>query len=144
MNYYSNNDEVSAVVQGFESCTITAADFNHPEHLTVAVAYLRNGTTEAAVCKMRDSLLRFLDHHAVDQRKYNETVTVFWIEMVAQELNRFDNHIALFEACNRINASLKDSKLASRYYSDELLSSEEARLSFVAPDLREWRSAVSE
>src|SRR5437899_7060588 len=58
-HYYQNEKEIEAVVQGFESCTTSADDFKHRNHLTVAVWYLRNSTPEQAFQKMCSGLLRF-------------------------------------------------------------------------------------
>jgi hypothetical protein len=51
---------------------------------------------------MRSSLMRFLDHHGVDRKKYSEPVTVFWIDKLAEKLNELGSDVSLVEKCNRI------------------------------------------
>src|SRR6185295_13705335 len=77
MNPYQSEREIESVVRGFESCETGKDEFKHRHHLVVAVWYLRTLSREAAVDRMRSSLLRFLDHHGVDRKKYDETITVF-------------------------------------------------------------------
>jgi hypothetical protein len=134
--YLSEND-IENVVRGFESCETDKPNFKHRDHLTVAVWYLQSLDLEQAVDRMRSALLRFLDHHSVDRQKYNETITVFWIQMVANKLNEMRD-ATLVEKCNGVVESLHNSNLVSDYYSKDLLSSDEARRNFVAPDLRPW------
>ena len=47
-------------------------------------------------------LMRFLDHHGVDRKKYSETITVFWIDKVAEKLNELGAGVSLVEKCNTI------------------------------------------
>jgi hypothetical protein len=134
---YENEAEIEAVVRGFESCTTADTDFNHREHLTVTVWYLRNSSVEQTIGKMRDGLRRFLDHHQVapENYNYNETLTVFWVRMVASFLNKVRTQSFLSQT-NQILIGLQNSKLAFEYYSKELLASEEAKHGWVEPDLK--------
>jgi len=138
MERYRDEQEIARVVDGFESCTTGKAEFKHADHLTVAVCYLRNCSVNQATEKLRDSLLRFVDHHGVDRQKYNETITIFWLELAAMELERSSGQ-SLVEQCNAVVESLNDSSLALQYYSSDLLFSQRAREGFVEPDLKSWK-----
>ncbi|HEY6804362.1 MAG TPA: hypothetical protein VI306_12360 [Pyrinomonadaceae bacterium] len=105
---YETESEIAKVLQDFESCTTDKGEFRHREHLTVAVCYLQNSTVEVAAEKMRNALLRFLDHHQVDRQKYSETITIFWLESVARELTKLSGW-SLVEQCNVVIDSLGDS-----------------------------------
>ena len=99
---YESEEEIEQVVRGFESCATAAADFHHREHLTVAVWYLQTLSRREAVARMRSALLRFLEHHGVDRKKYSEEVTVFWVDAVASRLEGMGSDAQLVEKCNQV------------------------------------------
>jgi hypothetical protein len=137
-NYYKSEAEIEKVVSDFETCRTGKDDFHHTQHLIVATTYLQRYSADAAILRMKEALLRFLNHHAVDPKKYNETLTVFWIEMVARVLQELPEGKSLVEKCNRTVEKLSNPKLALEFYSEELLWSQQARESFVEPDLKHW------
>ena len=137
---YKTEAEIKAIVDGFESCGTDKAAFKHLDHLTVAVFYLQELDIDAATVRLREALLRFVDHHKVDRRKYNQTITVFWLELVNEELKKLPSSTTLVEKCNKVIESLNESGLALQYYSTELLFSDKARETFVRPDLKDWRT----
>jgi len=139
MSTYQTQAQIDAVVQGFESCTTNKADFKHQDHLTVAVYYLQDSTIAEATDRLRESLFRFVDHYGIDRKKYNETITIFWLELVAQRLKNDKPELTLLERCNEVIAALNNSSLALEYYSANLLYSDRARHEFVEPDLKDWR-----
>lgn len=114
---YSSASEIEAVVRGFETCQTGKTAFKHREHLTVAAWYLQTLDTKAAVERMRTGLLRFLDHHGVAREKYNEEVTVFWIELIATKLGELGADASLVDRCNYI-LSLPVHKPASQAASE--------------------------
>jgi len=137
---YTNPDQIIANVDRFESCCTGKDSFKHQDHLVVAAFYLQQLSLLDAIRRMRTNLLRFLDHHQVDRQKYNETITVFWFELVADLLNKLPPGSNLVEKCNAVVESLDNSGLAFEYYSRERLFSDEARTNFIAPDLKDWKS----
>ena len=60
---------------------------------------------EAALDRMRASLLRFLEHHVGDTGKYSEEITVFWIDKIDEKLNELGPDVSLVEKCNAILAT---------------------------------------
>ena len=99
---YSSETEIEDVVRGFETCTTDKSAFKHREHLTVAVWYLQTMDTKAAVERMRTGLLRFVDHHGVPREKYNEAVTVYWIDLIAEKLAELQPETSLIDQCNYV------------------------------------------
>lgn len=134
---FQTESEILAVVDGFENCTTEKGNFKHSDHLVVIVVFLNNSTVPQAIDRMRNALHRFIEHHQIDRQKYNETMTVFWTEMVANNLSTL-NDSTLVAKCNSIVDTFTNSALALEYYSNDLLFSEAARESFVSPDLKEW------
>ena len=100
--FYETEAEIEQVVRGFETCATPAADFHHREHLTVAVWYLQTLSRREAVNRMRSALLRFLDHHGVDRKKYSEDVTVYWVDAVATTLEEISADASLVDRCNQV------------------------------------------
>ena len=137
---YTNPNEIIANVDGFESCRTGKDSFKHQDHLVVAAFYLRQLSLADSIRRMRTNLLRFLDHHQVDRQKYNETITVFWFDLVSGLLNKLPADSTLVEKCNAVVESLDNSALVFEYYSRERLFSDEARTNFIAPDLKDWKS----
>ena len=136
-NSYQSEDEIEAVVHGFESCTTPDSGFTHRAHVTVAVWYLSRGTTSESLQQMRASIFCFLDHHHVGREKYNETLTLFWIKLVRQHLDEVDPKCSLLDATNALIDSLGESKVVFDYYTRERLWSSEARQAWVDPDLKQ-------
>lgn len=110
-NPYQSEDEIEAVVRGFELCTRKKDEFTHREHLTVAVWYLRTSDHQQALEQMRYGLLRFLNHHGVGSAKYKESLTVSWITLVETTLTGLDPELSLLEVTNIILERLGDSSL---------------------------------
>lgn len=107
---YDSEEEIERLVRGFESCGIRKTDFHHREHLVVAVWYLQTLTRAEAVEQMRTGLLRFLNHHGVDSRKYSEEVTVSWVDAVANQLEAMGSKAQLAEKVAHIVSSLGSTK----------------------------------
>lgn len=136
---YKTDAEIQAVVSDFETCRTGRDDFHHQQHIVVAIHYLQTLRIEEALEKLRVSLMRFLDHHNIEGQKYNETLTVFWLEMVALELSKLPGGATLVDKCNSVIAAFSNPKLALDFYSEELLWSEPAREGFVQPDVKPWK-----
>lgn len=141
MAHYQSDIEIEAMVSGFESCTTGKDSFSHADHLAVAVCYLRDRDEEHALIAMRESLLRFLNHHGIGTVVYNETITRFWVRMVARRRQELSAELTLanLTLANTVNAvveSFPNSRLAFEYYSEELLKSPAAKSGWVEPDLR--------
>ena len=110
MSTYQTDAEIENIVRSFETCETDKDAFKHRDHLLVAIWYVETLGREAALERMRSSLMRFLDHHGVDSKKYSEEVTVFWIDRVAQKLNELGREVSLVEKCNRIVQSTEFQK----------------------------------
>jgi hypothetical protein len=104
---YDTEEEIERLVRDFESCAIAAADFHHREHLVVAVWYLQTLSRDEAVTKMRAALLRFIDHHGVDPKKYSEEVTVFWVDAIANQLEGIGSETRLVQKCKQVIDALQ-------------------------------------
>ncbi|HJU54476.1 MAG TPA: hypothetical protein VJ715_07895, partial [Pyrinomonadaceae bacterium] len=107
-------------------------------HLVVALCYLRGShlAVAQAATRMRAGLYRYLDHNGVDRRKYNETITLFWLKRVHGFLDRADTTRPTADLANEMLELCGNATLVNDYYSKERLFSEEARKVWVEPDLK--------
>jgi hypothetical protein len=133
---YKHESEVLDLVRSFEEATIPHDDWKHAEHLVVALYYVTRHDLEAAYGKMRSGILNLLEHgFKVDLKKempYHETITLFWMRLVA-EYNASKNGTSLLDKANEVAYRWeKDHPL--KFYSRELLFSDKARAQFVEPD----------
>jgi hypothetical protein len=136
---YETFDEIEAIVQGFETCSLSKADFTHRNHLTVAVWYLKYNSSEDAAGLMRAGLWRFIEHHDVPREKYNETITMFWLKAVQafMEKRRLGGQEPdLVSLTNELLQDYTNPGLVFEYYSRELISSPAAKSGWVEPDLK--------
>ncbi len=133
--HFKTEQEIQAVVHGFESCTTAASDFPHQSHLAVATWYLTNATVTEALQRMRASILNFLDNYGI-AGKYNETITLFWLIIVERFLRGLRADLPLLERTNAVLDALSEPRLMFEYYSEELLWSDEAMRMWVDPDLK--------
>lgn len=135
---YGSEAELAEILRKFEDATIGRDDWKHAEHMVVALFYLREMDLEAATAKMRSGILNLLvNGFEVDLAKempYHETITVFWMRLVADYLGR-TNGGSLLAKANEL-AKLYDKDYPLRFYSRGLLFSDAARRSYVEPDLQ--------
>ena len=138
MKRYNTVEDMYAVVESFETGTISRDDWKHAEHMVVGLFYLWHHDFDDAVVKMRDGIFNLLRAFEVDLSKempYHETITVFWMRTVADFKNSKPG-ASLVEICNELVENL-DKDYPLRFYSRERLFSDEARAKFVEPDLDE-------
>ena len=133
---YKGEKEIAEVVRTFEDATISREAWKHAEHLTVALHYLSHHDIDTATEKMRSGLFKLLGAFSVDLTKempYHETMTVFWMQTVA-DFNASKNGASFLDKTNEL-VEKYDKDYPLRFYSREYLFSEEARAKFVEGDL---------
>ncbi len=135
---FDNDVDLNDLVAAFERGHTPVGGFSHQAHLAVALTYLDRYGLQGATEHMRAGLLQFLEHALGDRTaaevKYRETVTVFWVRLLAAELASTDRSRPLHERVNPLLARYRDAATIREYYTQQLLESEEARRRFVEPD----------
>ena len=133
---YETEEKIIAVVKSFEDGTISREDWRHAEHLTVALYYLSRSDYEKALTKMRGGIFNLLKAFEVDLAKempYHETLTVFWLRTV-DDFRKTKNGYSIVEICNELVEKF-DKNYPLKFYSRELLFSDDARKEFIDGDL---------
>ena len=109
-------------------------DFHHASHLHVAWVYLtESSSVQQAARKMRNTLRRFAAA-AGKPEKYHETITLFWVHLLSRA--HAASRAERLEDVVHANPQLLEKNFPLAYYSTERLFSDEARTSWVEPDLK--------
>ncbi len=116
--------------RAFEACEISNADFHHRDHVRLAWFYLRRYGVEQADERMASAIRNFAGHHGKAD-KYHHTITNAWMRLVAPAAA-----LASFDAVTAAFPKLLDKNYLRDFYSDALLSTADARKTFVEPDKR--------
>jgi hypothetical protein len=129
-------------IDSFESCQYPAAQFKHADHIRLAWIYIRrHGVVEAEV-RIRGSIRRFATSVGKSE-KYHETMTRAWLRLVyAAYLATPD--VADFASFAGLHLWLLEKAALLSFYSQQVLSSENARHTWVEPDLRPLPYAATE
>jgi hypothetical protein len=99
--------------------------------VTVAVLYVARHGEALALDRMRESLLRFSQHHG--RMGYHETITRFWLRMVAAEPVVSQ---PLYQRANDVVSKFADKDLVFQYYTRERLMSDVAKKEWVETNLK--------
>ena len=120
-------------IDDLEAARIEGGSFNHEAHVYLAWLYLKEYPVTAAIDRFSAALRRLTQKLGVPG-KYHETITWFFMLMIAQRCaDQPDLDWPQFRAGNGDLFS-KDDNVLNRYYSNATLHSNEARRSFVLPD----------
>lgn len=126
---------IELLVAGFEACTLPKATWTHQAHLTVALWYLRRHGRDRAAQLLRTNIPRYNNSVGGSPDGYHETITMAWVGVIAGFLLNHDHGQPFADLRTRLidNCGSKDYLL--RYYSREVLLSDNARRNWVAPDV---------
>jgi len=122
------------LTRALERGEIANEDFHHASHLHVAWVYLaESSSVQQAANKMRNTLRRFAIT-AGKPEKYHETITLFWVHVLSSSyaVSRGERLQDIVHA----NPQLLEKNFPLAYYSAERLFSDEARTSWIEPDLK--------
>lgn len=135
---YQTEDEIEALVNEFNNCTLSRSEWNHTAHLTVALWYLIRYEEQEAILEIRDRIKRYntaMGIKTTQDSGYHETMTLFWVWMVRRYLSLNSKQDSILLLANSL-IDTYDKYLPLEYYSRDLLMSWEARINWVEPDLK--------
>lgn len=122
------------LTRALERGEVQDEDFHHASHLHVAWVYLaESSSVQQAANKMRDTLRRFA-LAAGKPEKFHETITLFWVHVLSRAYAA--NPGEHLEEIVNSHPQLLEKDFPLGYYSAERLFSDEARTSWVEPDLK--------
>lgn len=126
-------------ISEFERFDVDPARFDHEAHVAIAWNYLDHYAEKVATERFV-AALRALTAHLGVPGKYHETITRFYLEVIAER--RLTNSGADWKEFRSLNPDLLDPGLIARHYSPELIGSDEARNRYVPPDRLPLSSAA--
>jgi hypothetical protein len=117
-------------LEAFHSCRLRTSEFRHADHLRLAWLHLAREPFDTALERVRNGIQTFAKHHNLSGL-YHETITTAWMHLLAtHQENSFEEFL-------RANESFLNSNLLHRFWTAEILASQEARNSWVPPDRQE-------
>lgn len=132
---FKTEKEITEIVRKFEDASIARNDWGHVEHLVVALHYVDTDDLETATAKMRDGIFNLLRNgfnvDLENEMPYHETLTVFWMQTVAEFVSNRSS-LSLLDRANEL-ADLYDKDFPLNFYTREILFSDEARTKFIEP-----------
>ncbi|XP_041364966.1 uncharacterized protein LOC121380213 isoform X2 [Gigantopelta aegis] len=131
-SFCSVGDEV--FLQAFEHATLPFEDWSHEAHIRMAWNYIREYGRDAATPHIKLGIQKFNEQNK-DKIKtgYHETITVFFIHMVANAIKSCNPDMQFHEFLEE-HRYLCDGDFMFQYYNKHTLFSEEARHRFIPPD----------
>jgi len=142
---YKTDEEIESVIKKFEDCTLPKTEWTHAAHLTVGLYYCFHNPAAIAKNVMTDGIYRLNDAHGTPNTEtsgYHETLTVFWMKMLADFLETNKDEESLRLLTNKMLGFYDDARLPFKYYTRERLFSVEARFNYVEPDLDDFTETI--
>jgi hypothetical protein len=140
---YKSDEEIVRLVQQFNTGTLPKSAWTHAAHLTVAVWHLDQYGHTQAMFHLRNRIRIYntkVGTLNTDNSGYHETLTWFWLWLVAEFVKTNPQLITLTQRCNGlINTGFADASAPLCFYSKQKLFSTEARHGVVIPDLQPLR-----
>ena len=131
MNDHMSDEEF---INQFETCTFPVASFHHREHVRVVWLYLQSYSVLETLARFSENLKRFAAANG-KANLYHETITWSCVFLINERMERngkgsgWDNF-----AKNNADLLSWKSNILKSYYSEQTLSSELARKTFVFPE----------
>ena len=138
--YYSRSfrsigDE--AFMQAFENTSLPFQDWTHEAHIRMSWNYITEYGMKKAAPLIIKGIHRYNEQHKDKvSRGYHETITQFYIYIIADAIEKTKDKDESFEAFLTQNDKLIDPHLPFNYYSDQVINSKEAKHTFIQPDLQ--------
>ena len=132
--------DTEGLVARFLDRSLPKVEWTHQAHLRVGLWHVRRFGSADAVTRLRERIRAY--NEAVGTANtttsgYHETLTVFYVELIASFLRAGPPQPAepLADLETRLIEAIGDRALPLRYYSRERLYSVEARRAWLTPDL---------
>ena len=132
---FDTEDSLDRFISSFEDGTWPGADWKHVHHLVMATYYVMKYGRDEALRLARNNIARYNEAQGgrnTEDSGYHETLTVFWIDAVANTIPAGKQRLEAVRHVVEVLAPKRD--LWREYYSFDVVNSREARAAYIAPD----------
>jgi len=120
-------------IAALEDGTLDVDAFDHEAHVYIAWLYLEQFPLLDAIARFTSALQRLTARLGIPG-KYHETVSLFFMLLIADRRTSTKGKDWLSFHRNNGDLFCREHSIIDRYYSSDLLASDRARQSFVLPD----------
>jgi hypothetical protein len=127
------------LASGFIDLSLPKEDWTHYAHLRVGLWHAMRHSPAESLDLLRARISAFNQAKGGENTAsagYHETITRFYVHVIGRFLTSADTRRPTDELEQELIARYGDKELPLQYYTSERLFSSEARLGWVAPDLR--------
>jgi len=125
------NESDEEFLRSFEECSLGAKCWTHAAHIRMAWRVIETSPSfEHALERIRSGIMRF--NSSKNSIGYHETITLVFAQLIDGRRQQGESWLVFAEN----NPDLFDKNVLDQFYSRDLLFSEEARQTFIEPDLK--------
>jgi hypothetical protein len=135
--------EIDAFIAAFESGTLPKARWTHAAHILTGACYVHSLGEAAAIARMRDRVSAYniaVGGQNTPTSGYHETVTVFWIKLLAIGVSNFKILNPMLSRAELVTLVTREfagyGNIYREFYDFDILTSEEARSIWIQPNIR--------
>ena len=126
-------------LEAFFSHTLPKAQWTHAAHVTLAACLLHESDVPSVLPVVRTAISSYNISVGTENSAtsgYHETLTVFWLKVVAQSLRSSPAASRLHAVRSVVAAFGEQRALHRHYYSTDIVNNTAARQAWVEPDLQ--------
>mgnify|MGYP000329945298 CR=1 FL=1 len=134
-----NIQQTEKIAKQFLAHTLPIEQWTHEAHLIVGLWHLLQFNPEECLNRLRSEIKSFNTSIGVtntDTSGYHETVTHFYIKMIAHFLSQQDTSRPIDDLAQDMLAVIGCKGIYMEYYSKDRLISDKGRHNFIEPDLK--------
>jgi hypothetical protein len=135
----ASEESLDRFLHAFFHHTLPKPQWTHAAHVTLAACLLHKADVPSVLPIVRNAIRSYnvsVGTQNTDTSGYHETLTVFWLRVVAQSLGQSPSASRLEAVRNVVAAHGVERTLHRHYYSTDLVTCTGARRSWVEPDLK--------
>ena len=136
--HLANSEALDSFLCGFEQGTLAKSEWTHGAHVAAAAYYLFDSDFETVLPHMRTRIRAFNESVGganTSTSGYHETLTHFWLLIVAELLRQRQPQSRLEAAQQAVQVFGQARTLHTLYYSGDVVQDSAARQSWRTPDL---------